>query len=359
MLKPEIPVTSIDPDGDLYLRIGQKRHGGARDFKVCSATMRRSSPVWKSMLFGPWTEAKPTQGDWIVELPEDSAEVLKILLSIVHGRFEVVPKNIALTLLYDMLIVTDKYDMISVIRPWANDWVRSVKDPAPIFLTGHEQLKRTYTAWELGCDGVVDEQMICFIFGLACHDRSFSYKGIPIFLLGCHNGPPDLVGKSNYLPSKSAYILTTLTHASSIEVVTNLRISLIQTILDFYHAQVACRIPSNSACSLHTGYYANDGSVCDSVILGGIWRHFESAKQDFPPKQAAQYQQSANDLLHSLSAMFKSLPCLQGHNNCGPGNKFIEFEKKTRADQRWKNVLQPHHKKRLAEQRTKTGLAGP
>jgi hypothetical protein len=205
MLKPEIPVTSIDPDGDLYLRIGQKRHGGARDFKVCSATMRRSSPVWKSMLFGPWTEAKPTQGDWIVELPEDSAEVLKILLSIVHGRFEVVPKNIALTLLYDMLIVTDKYDMISVIRPWANDWVRSVKDPAPIFLTGHEQLKRTYAAWELGCDGVVDEQMICFIFGLACHDRSFSYKGIPIFLLGCHNGPPDLVGKSNYLPSKSAY----------------------------------------------------------------------------------------------------------------------------------------------------------
>jgi hypothetical protein len=119
-------------------------------------------------------------------------------------------------------------------------------------------------------------------------------------------------------------------------------------------------MPGHSGCSMVTGYYGpGDRSLCDSVILGGMWRHLQSTKQDFLPKQAAQYHQRANDLLRFLSAMFKSLPCLQNHQDCSPANKFIAFEKKTRADQRWKNVLQPHHKKRLAEQRTKTGLAGP
>lgn len=193
-----IPVTSIDPDGDLYLRVGQKHAGDTRDFKVCSATMRRSSPVWKSMLFGPWTEAKPAQGDWIVELPEDSAEILNILLSIILGRFEVVPKDISLGLLYDILIVTDKYDMISVVRPWADNWVRAVKKSDPTRPFGYIQLMRIHSAWELGCDDVVDEGMIDFIFDLACRDRSFSYKDIP-FLFGSHHGPPDLVGKSEVL----------------------------------------------------------------------------------------------------------------------------------------------------------------
>jgi hypothetical protein len=153
------------------------------------------------MLFGPWIEAKPAQGDWIVELPDDETETLNILLSIVHGRFQVVPKNITLGRLYDILIVTDKYDMISVVRPWADDWVRVVKDLGFIYSTGYSQLMRMHAAWELGCDNVVDQQIICFVFDLTCRDQTFSYQDIP-FLFGCHQGPPDLEGKSNYMPSK-------------------------------------------------------------------------------------------------------------------------------------------------------------
>lgn len=140
--------------------------------------------------------------------------------------------------------------------------------------------------------------------------------------------------------------------------VTSLRTSLVQTILDFYHAEVESRIPGNSACC-QPGYYSTNRSLCDSVILGGMWRHLQSKKQDFPPKKAADYHQSANDLLLSLSAMFRDLHPFSNHNECLPSKKFSEFETKTRADERWKNVLQPHHKKRLAEQRAKTGLTGP
>ncbi|KAL1840022.1 hypothetical protein VTJ49DRAFT_893 [Mycothermus thermophilus] len=107
---------SIDPDGDLILRVGVDF--SRQQFKVCSSTMRRASPVWKAMLFGPWKEAKPAAGTWIVDLPEDDADRLRVLLDILHGNFDAVPEKIDDVLhLAKTLDIADKYDMISRIRP--------------------------------------------------------------------------------------------------------------------------------------------------------------------------------------------------------------------------------------------------
>jgi hypothetical protein len=43
--------------------------------------MRRASPVWKAMLFGPWQELKPAHGDWIADLPEDKPWSFKIVFA--------------------------------------------------------------------------------------------------------------------------------------------------------------------------------------------------------------------------------------------------------------------------------------
>ncbi len=45
----------VDPEGDLSLLVGAELPGAEPlIFQVCSAALRRASPVWKAMLSGPW-----------------------------------------------------------------------------------------------------------------------------------------------------------------------------------------------------------------------------------------------------------------------------------------------------------------
>jgi len=117
-------------------------------------------------------------------------------------------------------------------------------------------------------------------------------------------------------------------------------------------------MPGTSACIGARGPW-NDSTEkvsCDSIILGGIWRHLQSAKQGFLPKRASEYPGTASDLMELLSKMFSSIPCLPNHKDCSPANRYAKFQKKTKQDERYQDVLRPHHKERMAAQRMKTGL---
>ncbi|KAK4240557.1 hypothetical protein C8A03DRAFT_41973 [Achaetomium macrosporum] len=331
----------IDDDGDLLLRVGSELAKETPfEFKVCSAAMRRASPVWKSMLFGPWNEAKPAQGDWIVYLPEDEPWPIRVILAIAHGAFEQVPKSISLSKLDCILIPIEKYDLIHIIRPWADTWVETVKNPKSnriSELTGSEHVMRINAAWELGCEDVVSAEITEFVFNLSVTSRKETYRyyyNHQQIEFDTHFGPCDLV-----------------------EIVTELRLSLIQALLDFYHEVVKSRIPSESAC-LRSGWnLANERQLCDAVVLGGIWRYSKGSMPEILPEKATEYRESANELMRTLSNMFAGLPTLNVfHEGCSPAKKYSDFEEKTRQDERWKNVLRPHHKERMATQRKKTGL---
>ncbi len=97
-LEPVMEVV-LDSEGDLSLLVGAELPGAEPlHFQVCSAALRRASPVWKAMLSGPWAEAAAAQDadDWTIDLPEDNPEALETLLSILHGSFDSVPKVISL-----------------------------------------------------------------------------------------------------------------------------------------------------------------------------------------------------------------------------------------------------------------------
>jgi hypothetical protein len=374
----QFPRHSIDNDGDLLLRVGA-RHGPENplEFKVCSATMRRASPVWKNMLFGPWKEAKPAQGDWIVELPEDKPSTIKTLLSIIHGLFANVPKSVTLPVLNDILILADKYDVIHIVRPWAGTWAEAVKNPksskatasiptyyyghplssaVPVLeLTGKDHVMRIHAAWELGCEDVVSAEITDFVFNLSVvgGKTTWYYYKFESLEFHSHFGPPDLVGKSLCPISACGFINATL------EIVKGLRLSLIQTLLDFYHEVVESRTQSTPACTYggYSSFGRNERQLCDTVILGGIWQCLKKASLESLPVKAEDYCHSANVLMQTLSGMFANLPCLhQSRQDCSPVKKYSEFETKMKEDERWKNVLRPHHKERMAAQRGKTGL---
>ncbi|KAK3902861.1 hypothetical protein C8A05DRAFT_15134 [Staphylotrichum tortipilum] len=344
---PTLPPTiQLDPDGDLLLRVGTKLlYPKPRVFKVCSAALRRASPVWKAMLFGPFTEAKPAHGDWIVELPEDDPDTLMVLLGLLHGVFEVVPPTVSLTVLYGVLIVADKYAMVHLLRPVVNAWAGVVKIPTlppidpvdagassvPCHIT---PFYRIHAAWQLGCDTLVAQDMASFIFNFSRQGQSFTLQDWPI-LPSSHHGPPDLI-----------------------EVVTKLRRSLLQSLLDFYQAEVACRMPPKTAC-IHTVYGSTpQGALCDSLALGAMWRRLESSGGSRLPKTATQYDGSPNELMKALRGMFSQLPAYStSHEKCLPGKKFEHFEKQTRLDERWRNPLQPHHKEQMQKHRERCGLS--
>lgn len=80
------------------------------------------------MLFGGFKEAD--QGpDWTVDLPEDDSWSLEILLNAVHANFSKVPEHVNISGLYKITVLTNKYDMMHCLRPWASVWTCEANNP--------------------------------------------------------------------------------------------------------------------------------------------------------------------------------------------------------------------------------------
>lgn len=99
----------LDSSGDLRLRVGPEQ----QNFVVCSKTMERSSTVWKTMLSGGFAKSRAlnTDKEWVVTLPEDKPEVMLIVLNIIHSRFSLVPEKLTVMDLYDILALTENYNV--------------------------------------------------------------------------------------------------------------------------------------------------------------------------------------------------------------------------------------------------------
>lgn len=142
-------MVKLNPDGDLRLNMAP-HDNEPYAFRVCSAMLRRHSPVWKAMLFGPgWIKSKPSAAgkDWVVNLLEDPASPIEIILDIIHGRFERVPQTLRLEDLYNLLVFTNKYDMSGILRPWCSQWIKVARR----FCLDTNGIRRwLFVAWELG-----------------------------------------------------------------------------------------------------------------------------------------------------------------------------------------------------------------
>lgn len=189
---------AIDPDGDLLLRAGTALEGEtACEFRACSAAMRRASPVWKTMLFGPWQEAKPAHGDWVVNFPEDKPWPLRVVLAMVHGNFDAVPDCPSLEQLHGILMLTDKYDMIRVIRPWVAAWRSVVEDTIPA--TGLDHIRRVHAAWQLGSEDLLCRASRTFALNVSIYksedETRFYFRDQDLTLaFDDHSGPSELMG---------------------------------------------------------------------------------------------------------------------------------------------------------------------
>ncbi|KAI1176515.1 hypothetical protein F4777DRAFT_578012 [Nemania sp. FL0916] len=157
-LQPPPPQSCLDPRGDLCINVGMHP---TRSFIVCSRSLARASPFWDKMLYGDFIESKKPHCEddsveWTVKLPEDNSTALGLLLSIIHGQFDVVPDYddlLCVQDLYEISVIADKYDMAHVLRPWARGWLRSTLESAELIGESlREQYchERLWISWALG-----------------------------------------------------------------------------------------------------------------------------------------------------------------------------------------------------------------
>ncbi|KAK3400228.1 hypothetical protein B0T20DRAFT_350048 [Sordaria brevicollis] len=183
----------IDPNGDLLIDATANPICSTR-FRVCSNALRRQSPVWEKMLFGPWKEAKPTDGSpWIVELPDDPDHSLHIIFDIIHANYEGIPPFPSVIIIYDLMTVAHKYDVVHLTRPWSSQWSSIASNS---ILPAADVVRSLFIAWELG-----DEHL----FALRLEEIALQVEvdldgrlvyGKDIFLEEVeHLGPLDVLGK--------------------------------------------------------------------------------------------------------------------------------------------------------------------
>ncbi|KAI0859888.1 hypothetical protein F4860DRAFT_515385 [Xylaria cubensis] len=155
--------SSLDPEGDLCLQVGESP---ATSFIVCSRTLARTSSFWNVLLNGEFREGKKSCSRDAgserrpIDLPEDDPRPMALLLNIIHGHFDRVPSyECAMNIwdLYDISVVTDKYDMAHVLRPWAAGWLRSIITPTrhlherpQLSLREQHCHEKLWIYWELG-----------------------------------------------------------------------------------------------------------------------------------------------------------------------------------------------------------------
>ena len=369
-------VIDMDIGGDLFLLVGSELGGSEHClFRVCSSTLRRSSLVWKKMLFGSWAEEKPAEGQWTVSLPDDRSTALRIILGIIHGRFEYLPTELPLAQLDELIILVDKYDLTRVIGPWANTWMTRVQHSVEYTALAH--VTRTHVAWELGNeDWFATEARNAVFQTSAKKDGQLVYHhDATSFPLANreHFGPPNLIGKitalwSHYYRLHGApYIVLT----SSLEVITQSRLALIQEILDSFHKQISLRTGDSFACDSGCGQVASKKNKslksyesnqlhakkeCDIFILGGIYRGMLGLFGGSLPKNASDISESATQLLGVIANLFQQVDCFKDHDSCLPASQFTKFELDARTDQRWKNLLKSSHKESMATRRKALGL---
>ncbi|KAL8375828.1 hypothetical protein RB595_007107 [Gaeumannomyces hyphopodioides] len=124
---PAITKVTFDEEGDLNLLVGAN---GAQDqalYTVCSRTLSRTSSVFDALLRSSKTDRQLDDGRWIVRLPYDDPQSIRIVLNIAHGRFRDVPKSMALKTLHQLCVCLDKYRIAECLGPWAKEWCQAAR----------------------------------------------------------------------------------------------------------------------------------------------------------------------------------------------------------------------------------------
>ncbi|KAL8306728.1 hypothetical protein RB593_005578 [Gaeumannomyces tritici] len=151
---PGIAKAAFDEQGDVSLLVGAPGANDQAIYTVCSRTLSRASPLLDTLLRSSKAD-RQLDGGWIVRLPYDDPQSIRIILNIVHGRFRDVPDSMALGSLHQLCISLDKYHIAECLGPWAKNWCQTARRLGPYAVRGHAQV--AWVAYVLGNKSMLQE----------------------------------------------------------------------------------------------------------------------------------------------------------------------------------------------------------
>lgn len=113
-LAEEVPAEAVPVEGE---DVGASEKGSDVRFRLSSKHLKSASPVFKTMLDGNWTESTLTS-DGRYELPASDwdTDAFQIIMDIIHGRSQEVPRSVTLELLARIAVVIDYYECHNIVK---------------------------------------------------------------------------------------------------------------------------------------------------------------------------------------------------------------------------------------------------
>ncbi|KAK2031976.1 hypothetical protein LX32DRAFT_556256 [Colletotrichum zoysiae] len=330
----------IDPHGDLILRTGaDPSSGDTVSFRVCSNTLRRSSPFWKRSLYEMAPEIRTHNGEWWACTPSlyacqyDKSSGLTILLNLIHSEFHRVPRNPTITEIYNTLCLASLYEMEQVLQPWIAQWYGSLKS-AETSRNGRDLGMLACIAWTLG-------------------DERLFERTIAKITLTC------VADEEGHMMTADGVRLDDYTHDS-------LGSPLISETIRTKRSQLASDLPShlnNLVGRLIDGKWLCVGisdipvtrdKKCDYVVLGSVFAGLIYVRGTRATEVEIRSDESIMDLLKSLKRVLSYMTCYEKHLNCNPAGRIVAAMMETvdGVD----IALNPDCTLRMSEQRQKLGL---
>jgi hypothetical protein len=101
-------------------------------FRVSSRHLVLASPVFKAMLGKEWMESKAhADGYFYIEGEDWSVEAFLILMNIIHGHNRKVPRIVDLTLLTEVAVIVDYYELYEATEVFSRIWMEHLRKSVP------------------------------------------------------------------------------------------------------------------------------------------------------------------------------------------------------------------------------------
>ena len=121
------------------------------DFVVSSGALRLASPVWSTMLDPQGHFMESCGGE--MSLTDDDPAAFLILMRVAHMQFNQLKTAVGYKTLLALAELCDKYDTVTLIRPWVDQWLEPYASQASNkSYRGFEGL--AFVAWTLGKPGL-------------------------------------------------------------------------------------------------------------------------------------------------------------------------------------------------------------
>jgi hypothetical protein len=145
------------------------------NFRVCAGSLAVASPTWRKAISQTRLRATAQQMRVckILRLPDDNPDALRIILQVIHYKFDALPDTISCETLFYTVMLCQKHGIQRLLKPFWNKWMKGVAaSPALEPKSFVQQVMIAYTLDDLDLYTKTVKDFLCSAQKRPGHDDS-------------------------------------------------------------------------------------------------------------------------------------------------------------------------------------------